>query len=203
MCVRVFARARSRSRVNPGRSRNAPFSAPPPAVLADSRCVVSRDAGYTIADSADVDTAFFCVHFAKGGCMRGDQCRFYHRIPTAEDDAALERTRDVFGRERFSTQRDDMGGGECCSVCVCVCVCAAAHRTRLLSRMPPHTTPVGSFTDNNRTLYVGGISRKPGQDVKEMIERHFSEWGEEEVRVEQRTRARARSHTRAHRTSTW
>lgn len=52
---------------------------------------------------------------------------------------------DVFGRERHSDYRDDMGG-------------------------------VGSFTRQNRTLYVGRI--KENRNTAETIERHFEEWGE-------------------------
>jgi len=58
---------------------------------------------------------------------------------------------DVFGREKFSEYRDDMGG-------------------------------VGSFTRQNRTLYIGRINET--KDVEDVIERHFSEWGEiERVRI--------------------
>lgn len=42
---------------------------------------------------------------------------------------------------------------------------------------------VGSIQSNTRTLYVGGLQRTEGQDLKEVVTRHFAEWGEVEVRA--------------------
>mmetsp|Transcript_22865 Transcript_22865/g.73595 ORF Transcript_22865/g.73595 Transcript_22865/m.73595 type:complete len:467 (+) Transcript_22865:3-1403(+) len=115
---------------------------------AEFRCSIEKDAGYTQADSSRERT-YFCMWFAKGSCPFGHKCRYYHRLPTPVDDAALDMLHDCFGRERHAAHRDDMGG-------------------------------VGSFNDNSRTLYVGGLQRTPGMDLKEVIERHFGEWGEVE-----------------------
>lgn len=62
---------------------------------------------------------YFCIHFARGMCAKGVDCTYYHRVPTAEDDALIDRLHDVFGRERHSTHRDDMGGGVG-HLCTCV-----------------------------------------------------------------------------------
>lgn len=51
----------------------------------------------------------------------------------------------MFGREKHSQYRDDMGG-------------------------------VGSFTRQNRTLYVGRLTET--RDTADMVERHFEEFGE-------------------------
>ena len=39
---------------------------------------------------------------------------------------------------------------------------------------------VGSFTDDCRTLYVGGLVMKEGVHQRKMVRRHFEEWGEVE-----------------------
>lgn len=72
------------------------------------------------------------------------ECQYLHRLPPKAHvlpDASL----DVFGREKHSQYRDDMGG-------------------------------VGSFNRQNRTLYIGRI--KETRDTAEIIEEHFSEFGE-------------------------
>ena len=52
---------------------------------------------------------------------------------------------DVFGRDKHSDYRDDMGG-------------------------------VGSFTRQNRTLYIGRITET--RNTAEVVEKHFEEFGE-------------------------
>ena len=78
---------------------------------APTRCHPERDAGWTKATLTSLtERAAFCIHFARGGCAKGSECTYHHRIPTAEDDGALDSSRDVFGRERHASHRDDMGG---------------------------------------------------------------------------------------------
>ena len=78
---------------------------------APTRCHPERDAGWTKATLTSLtERAAFCIHFARGGCAKGSECTYHHRIPTAEDDGALDTSRDVFGRERHASHRDDMGG---------------------------------------------------------------------------------------------
>jgi len=119
-------------------------------IKAATRCCVSTDAGYTRPDLNGKDS-YICLYFARGHCINGAECNFYHRIPTLEDDQKLDLAHDIFGRERHRTYREDMGG-------------------------------VGSFTRDNRTLYVSNIKR--GGNMDEIVKRHFAEWGEMEyVRV--------------------
>lgn len=78
---------------------------------APSRCDPERDAGRTRATLAMLgDRCYFCIHFARGACSRGAECTFLHHVPTAEDDGALDAARDVFGRARHGSLREDMGG---------------------------------------------------------------------------------------------
>jgi hypothetical protein len=73
------------------------------------------------------------------------ECSFLHRLPPPQSslpDASL----DVFGREKHSDYRDDMGG-------------------------------VGSFSRQNRTLYIGRL-REINSKTEELVETHFQEWGE-------------------------
>jgi hypothetical protein len=78
---------------------------------APTRCDPERDAGWTKATAAALgERSYFCIHFARGGCCKGADCSYHHVVPTAEDDGALDAAKDVFGRERFASHREDMGG---------------------------------------------------------------------------------------------
>ncbi len=82
---------------------------------AEGRCDVERDAGWTKADKVGGDLAqrefkYFCIYFAKGLCALGHKCNFRHRIPTPADGPRLAITKDIFGRDRHASHKDDMGG---------------------------------------------------------------------------------------------
>jgi hypothetical protein len=81
---------------------------------APTRCYPDTDAGFTRPSRsgaiASNDRVPFCLHFARGMCARGQECFYYHHIPTAADDAAADVMKDVFGRLRHTTHRDDMSG---------------------------------------------------------------------------------------------
>ncbi|KAF2474385.1 uncharacterized protein BDR25DRAFT_216109 [Lindgomyces ingoldianus] len=70
------------------------------------RCVISRDSGYTRADSNAGRT--FCLYFARGSCVKGADCEYLHRLPSITDIPPSNA--DCFGREKEATYRDDMGG---------------------------------------------------------------------------------------------
>ncbi len=75
------------------------------------RCNPALDIGYTKADLQEKEGgAYFCLFFTKGCCSEGVNCKYYHRVPTLEDANKIENLRDVFGRSRFATPRNDMGG---------------------------------------------------------------------------------------------
>lgn len=115
-----------------------------------TRCIIERDAGKTRADKS----APLCIHFALGNCAKGHECMYRHTLPTDYDEKRVGITHDVFGRERFKTDRDDMGG-------------------------------VGSFSRENRTLYIGGLKPEiPVRTYEQIMRKHFGEWGDlEYVRV--------------------
>lgn len=73
---------------------------------AESRCVITTDAGYTKADKTP--GAYFCLYFARGMCSRGKNCDYLHRLPTEDD--MFKQNVDCFGRDKFADYRDDMGG---------------------------------------------------------------------------------------------
>ncbi|KAI8052020.1 hypothetical protein BDF22DRAFT_776845 [Syncephalis plumigaleata] len=75
-------------------------------VRAETRVNIARDSGETLGSRNP--EAYFCVFFAHGCCPKGYQCQFLHRIP--RDGDRKERARDCFGRDRWGTLRDDMGG---------------------------------------------------------------------------------------------
>ncbi|KAL7418293.1 Pre-mRNA-splicing factor [Cryptotrichosporon argae] len=74
--------------------------------LAQSRCVISRDAGYTRADATG--NRFCCLFFARGCCPYGHECNYLHRLPFPNQ--VIDHSRDCFGREKHADYRDDMGG---------------------------------------------------------------------------------------------
>ena len=80
-------------------------------IVSKTKCNPERDAGWTKADQDQSGTLnYFCLYFAKGCCVNGSKCKYYHRIPTKEDDSAILPMYDVFGRERHAQHKDDMSG---------------------------------------------------------------------------------------------
>jgi len=77
--------------------------------VATSRLDPSKDSGFTKADTLP-GKHYLCVYFARGKCVHGKNCLFYHRLPVAADELTLPLTHDIFGRERHQTDREDMGG---------------------------------------------------------------------------------------------
>lgn len=122
---------------------------------AKHRCILEVHAGSTRADKEAGEGTYFCMYFAQGACPKGAKCRFYHRIPTYQDVGRLEKEamKDVFGRERHATHREDMRG-------------AGSFQT------PSRTLYVGRLL---RAEY--GDEPKA---LRKSLEKHFSEWGEVE-----------------------
>lgn len=75
---------------------------------AKTRCNISKDSGWSIGCSQK--DPYFCLYFARGCCTNGSECKFMHRLPTKQDEARIPITKDVFGRDKFSTDREDMSG---------------------------------------------------------------------------------------------
>jgi hypothetical protein len=73
---------------------------------AKGRCNVAKDTGYTKADK--VPGSYFCLFFARGICPKGPECEYLHRLPGIHD--MFNPNVDVFGRDKHSDYRDDMGG---------------------------------------------------------------------------------------------
>ncbi|ODO05438.1 pre-mRNA-splicing factor CWC2 [Cryptococcus wingfieldii CBS 7118] len=76
-------------------------------VHSQTRCVISRDSGYTRADATG--NKFCCLFFARGCCPYGYECQYLHRLPLPSHQLA-DHSRDCFGREKHADYRDDMGG---------------------------------------------------------------------------------------------
>ncbi|KAJ9603380.1 Pre-mRNA-splicing factor [Cladophialophora chaetospira] len=73
---------------------------------APSRCNIRNDSGWTTADKTP--GSYFCLFFARGICPKGHECQYLHRLPTIFD--VFNPNVDVFGRDKHSDYRDDMGG---------------------------------------------------------------------------------------------
>jgi len=118
---------------------------------APTRCEPEVDAGYTKADKMEKFSAYFCLHFARGCCCEGANCKYYHRIPTFEECDQIDQAKDIFGRPRFSTHREDMDG-----------IGSFLKDTRTIGvtdfKMPGGNDPIAS--------------------MYEILWRHFSPWGD-------------------------
>eukprot|EP00128_Syssomonas_multiformis_P015138 Colp12_sorted_trinity150504_noHs@3204 len=115
---------------------------------ATTKCVPSRDSGYTKADINDPDgtQSYFCLHFAKGSCHLGFDCNYYHRIPRPIDNLRIDLSRDCFGRERKATTFGENGKNN-------------------------------AIEHTNSTLYIGGVGMHPGISKEELIRREFGAFG--------------------------
>ena len=135
--------------------RRAPGSSK---VAAKTRCVGARDSGGTRGSDARALT--FCLHFARGCCVRGHACHYLHRVPCAVDENELEARCDIFGRERHATDREDMGG-----------VGSFTSDSRTLY--------VGGLAGGAKAGVRGGAS-----PLRDALSRQFGEWGRvESLRV--------------------
>ncbi|ADV24154.1 pre-mRNA-splicing factor CWC2 [Cryptococcus gattii E566] len=76
-------------------------------VHSQTRCIISRDAGYTRADATG--NKYCCLFFARGCCPYGYECQYLHRLPLPSHQLP-DNSRDCFGREKHADYRDDMGG---------------------------------------------------------------------------------------------
>eukprot|EP00960_Hanusia_phi_P043400 756025-Hanusia_phi.AAC.3 len=133
------------------------------AKIAETRCQPAKDSGYTRAGKGDP----ICVFFAQGRCDKGPDCEYWHRIPCEDDEKTLGAANDVFGRDRFATSRDDMGG-----------VGSFSRACRLF-----HVFLLISIIGENRTLYVGRVNTNR-DDADKVLQAQFSEFGLlESVRV--------------------
>lgn len=68
------------------------------------------DCGFTKADISGKNDRFFCIHFVKGNCLKGENCSYKHHIPQTEEILFIDPSKDVFGRERFNEHRKDLSG---------------------------------------------------------------------------------------------
>jgi hypothetical protein len=119
-----------------------------------ARCILASDAGATKADNksrnGDKSSKYFCLHFARGLCMNGNDCTYYHRVPIPRDDAEVDELFDCFGRKRHKEHRDDMDGtGSFVNPC--------------------RTLYVGGLLKEKY---------KSKEDLEDAVWRHFGEWGE-------------------------
>ena len=79
-------------------------------VQAATKCDLERDTGYTKAGTYFKHSAYLCIHFIRGCCAEGANCRFFHHVPEIKKCQEIENVKDVFGRERHANFREDMGG---------------------------------------------------------------------------------------------
>lgn len=117
---------------------------------ASTRCDPEKDVGYTKADIYEPETAYWCLHFVRGCCSEGANCKFFHHMPSLVQCKRIAPIKDIFGRTRHAKHRDDMGGIGCFQKqCRTLCVGDL--------KIPPGNDPV--------------------EQLNEMLWRHFSLWG--------------------------
>jgi len=121
-------------------------------------CDPVKDSGYTQADLPGSGSPGFCLFYARGCCGFGHKCRYFHHVPTVLDMASADEAHDIFGRERFSQHRDDMGGvGSFNSDCTTLFV-----GDLIFDRAAPDAV----------------------ESVQRLLEERFRQWGEvEDIRV--------------------
>lgn len=66
-------------------------------------CDINKASGRTRGSS--IPGAPICLHFARGTCYEGENCRKLHRLPRKED--RINPSKDCFGREKYATLRED------------------------------------------------------------------------------------------------
>lgn len=116
-----------------------------------TKCVPEKDSGWTRADQDPSTKSHFCLYFAKGACVNGSKCKYFHRIPTEEDDSRVSPMYDVFGRERHAQHKDDMTGtGSFNKEC----------RTIFVGDL---------YVNRSKTNYLEGLNK--------IIKKEFSVWG--------------------------
>ncbi|KAJ1605941.1 hypothetical protein OJ253_2953 [Cryptosporidium canis] len=120
-------------------------------VASKTKCIPENDSGWTRADQDLEAKSHFCLYFAKGACVNGSKCKYFHRIPTEEDDSQVSPMYDVFGRERHAQHKDDMSGtGSFNKEC--------------------RTVFVGDlYINRSKANYLEGVSK--------IIKKEFSVWG--------------------------
>eukprot|EP00930_Biecheleria_cincta_P069546 TRINITY_DN57276_c0_g1_i1.p1 TRINITY_DN57276_c0_g1~~TRINITY_DN57276_c0_g1_i1.p1 ORF type:complete len:731 (-),score=108.51 TRINITY_DN57276_c0_g1_i1:219-2372(-) len=73
-------------------------------------CDPQLDSGWTQADQPASGAQGFCLFYARGFCEFGHKCNYFHHVPTLFDICSCDNSRDIFGRLRYSSHRDDMSG---------------------------------------------------------------------------------------------
>ena len=74
----------------------------------ETRVNIAKDSGWSVGCSQK--DPYFCLFFAKGECSQGADCKFMHRLPTKQDEERIPITKDVFGRDKYAVDREDMQG---------------------------------------------------------------------------------------------
>ena len=132
---------------------------------AKGRCNIALDTGYTRADSRP--GSYFCLFFARGiwyvqilvvalWARRSIRSLTY-RSPKGQDCDYLHRLPGI--HDMFSPNVDCFGRDK-------------------FSDYRDDMGGVGSFTRQNRTIYIGRIHVT--DDIEEIVARHFAEWGQVE-----------------------
>ncbi len=144
-----------------------------PGEPAPSRCCLSQDAGWTLADKDTTERRPFCLFFSRGSCGYGTDCQFHHHLPGPIEERHLEATRDIFGRMRHAEHRDDMSGAGCYT---------SDSRTLYVGNLRADTAATPQLSNGGGpvpTARGSSAARLSPQDATvEMLYRHFGEWGE-------------------------
>ena len=142
-----------------------------PGEPAPSRCCLSQDAGWTLADKDTTERRPFCLFFSRGSCGYGTECQFHHHLPGPIEERNLEATRDIFGRMRHAEHRDDMSGAGCYT---------SDSRTLYVGNLRADTAVTPQLSNGGGPVPSrgGGAKLAPQDATVEMLYRHFGEWGE-------------------------
>lgn len=133
---------------------------------AKTRCNPEIDVGYTRADLYEKYASYFCIHFVHGCCSEGAGCKYFHRVPSLQECQTVDHTRDIFGRARHASHREDMAG-----------VGSFMNETRTLMVTEFKIVNSSGSSSLNSNQLQGGTEDGLTQ-MYETLYRHFQEWGE-------------------------
>jgi len=126
--------------------------------LSKFRCNPRKDSGITRAQPG----GHICIYFARGKCVRvrekAQPCCFLRSLK-GSDCTYYHRIPDVTDEKNLDITYDIFG--------------RERHRTDR-----DDMGGVGSFSRENRTLYLGGIRKIKGVDLEDLLMKNFREWGE-------------------------
>ena len=108
---------------------------------------------------------YFCVRFAKGDCYYGKNCKKLHSIPTIKQMTKIPMSYDIFGREKETKNREDMGG-------------TGAYNANCRTIYVGKLNTIKLKLNSNKKETLNELKNRKNRKMCEILARHFCEWGQ-------------------------